>query len=213
MNHITANRLKFEAYNTAKAKGFHDHPFSPSEKIVLMISELSEMLEAHRKGHQFTAPAGQTKARFIYNLKEIASSKNKEEAENFLNLFKQHQKDTIEDELSDVIIRLFDYAGAIGHTFEELKNNKEYMYEQMTTVEFPQKVLKLMVMFTDYYKTISNTTIWDKIRRIFTKKIGMDDLLWKLIDFSQLNGIDIGSHIYLKMKFNETRDRMHGKKY
>ena len=38
------------AYENARAKGFHDKPREFGTSIALIHSELSEMLEAHRKG-------------------------------------------------------------------------------------------------------------------------------------------------------------------
>lgn len=38
------------SWETAKNSGFHDPPLSYGEQIALMVSELSETLEAHRKG-------------------------------------------------------------------------------------------------------------------------------------------------------------------
>jgi hypothetical protein len=38
------------SWETAEESGFHDPPLSYGEQVALMHSELSEMLEAHRKG-------------------------------------------------------------------------------------------------------------------------------------------------------------------
>ena len=39
------------------------------------------------------------------------------------------------------------------------------------------------------------------------------DTIIRILDLCGAKGIDIEKHIELKMKYNETRERMHGKKY
>lgn len=102
-------------------KGFYDHAeFNVGEKLMLMVSELGEALEAHRKG------------RFA-NLKKldgvILDSLDNEE---FKWRFQQNIKDTYEDELADVYIRLLDHAGSLGIDFEshiKLKNRYNSLRE------------------------------------------------------------------------------------
>jgi len=47
----TFKQLQLEAYNTAVEKGWWNKPKSTGENIALMHSELSEALEAYRKGN------------------------------------------------------------------------------------------------------------------------------------------------------------------
>jgi len=47
---MTLQELVEMSYKTAKEKGFHDPPLSYGEALMLVVSELGEMLEAHRKG-------------------------------------------------------------------------------------------------------------------------------------------------------------------
>jgi NTP pyrophosphatase (non-canonical NTP hydrolase) len=44
------NQLCKEAYETAKSKGWHDEPTEMGTKLALIHSEVSEALEADRKG-------------------------------------------------------------------------------------------------------------------------------------------------------------------
>ncbi len=96
---IDLNDLSKKIYEGNKEKGFW--PENPKdrnfgEQIALMTSELSEALEADRKGKSCNA-----------NLEEIDPR-----AYNFEEVFKEKVKDTKEDELADAIIRILDYCGA-----------------------------------------------------------------------------------------------------
>ncbi|UOQ85676.1 MazG nucleotide pyrophosphohydrolase domain-containing protein [Gracilibacillus salinarum] len=46
------NQLCSEAYETAKSKGWHDEPRETGTLLALVHSEVSEALEADRKGNQ-----------------------------------------------------------------------------------------------------------------------------------------------------------------
>lgn len=121
------NSLAQDVYNANKEKGFHDSNRSFAETAMLIVSEISEAVEADRKGKR-TDPRDLnfTYADFI--------------AEQFkAEYFKDHIKDTVEDELADAFIRILDEAG----------------------------------------------------RR----------------------GMDIGAHVRLKLAYNKTRPRLHGKTY
>jgi len=99
-----ANLTQYSKYvfNNNKAKGFwDDYIHDPKERIpeavALIHSEVSEMLEAHRKGH-------------------FADSSVKLNPENtdFKILFEKHVKNSVEDEFADIAIRVMDLAGALN---------------------------------------------------------------------------------------------------
>lgn len=51
---IDIARLSFEVHSLARANGFWDAESAPSEKLMLIVSELSEALEELRAGHSLT---------------------------------------------------------------------------------------------------------------------------------------------------------------
>lgn len=111
------NELASQIYEANKAKGFWDKERNVGEVLMLIVSEIGEACEAHRKGRKADL--------------EAYDSMNASFAESI--------KDTFEDELADAVIRILDYCGGTG--------------------------------------------------------------------------IDIHRHIYLKLAYNLTRDRLHGKQY
>lgn len=89
---IDLNKLSKEVYENAKAHGFHDKEFSYEHCMMLVITELSEAVEAHRKGNR-------AKVDFY---KDSRFEKWRS--------FEMYLKDTVEDELADAVIRILDYA-------------------------------------------------------------------------------------------------------
>lgn len=116
-----------EIHQTACEKGFWDEQRNVGELLMLVTSELSEALEADRKG------------RFA-KIEDYKKFHDKPEYEPLIkDAFQHFIKDTFEDEIADAVIRLFDLAEGMG--------------------------------------------------------------------------IDLETHIMLKLAYNKTRERLHGKKY
>ncbi len=92
-----------EAGETSKSKGFHE-AIKSSDKhatgtlLMLIVSELSEALEADRKGA--------TTNQDLYNKECLVQNEHGDQG--FITAFKLHIKDTFEDEIADVFIRLGD---------------------------------------------------------------------------------------------------------
>lgn len=84
------------------AKGFWDSERNVGEMLMLVVSELGEAIEAHRKG----------KSAKLDDYKFIATAGFDESDETIA--FKENIKDTFEDEIADAIIRLLDMSGGLG---------------------------------------------------------------------------------------------------
>lgn len=97
------NELSKEIHQNAVEKGFWDKERNMGEMLMLIISELSEALEAHRIGKHANWDGYDSQMKFWtgteneYQRKEISE-------------FEYCIKDSFEDELADVAIRLFDLA-------------------------------------------------------------------------------------------------------
>lgn len=83
-------------------KGFYDGNKQIGTILMLTVSELSEALEADRKGRHSNL------AEFETRLEKCENDDQKKEA------FKELMKDTFEDEIADTFIRLFDICGLLG---------------------------------------------------------------------------------------------------
>lgn len=95
------------AHKTAVEKGFWPDNANIGEKLMLVVSELGETCEAHRKG-RFT-DGGPSK--FEDNLKwALEQRPDESQITIFKSMFEGAIKDTFEDELADAMIRIMDLA-------------------------------------------------------------------------------------------------------
>jgi len=120
--------LRDKIHDNSRQKGFWDEPRNIGEALMLIVTELSEALESHRK-------TGAIKHLDVM----VKKAMNEMEEDEFKEHFAIMVKDSFEDEMADSIIRILDLCG------------------------------------------------------------GLD--------------IDIDWHIAAKMKYNDSRTRLHGKKY
>ena len=169
------NALRDECYKISCEHGFHDEQLSERHFLCLVITELSEAVEADRKDRHANV-AGFENAAKVYPIQRC---------------FEGYIKDTVEDELADAAIRILDLAGLNGDNLPDLSDMDEDT--------------------CDYFKSKSFTeSIYEICEDIF---YGNDIALYDLFVLAEVMGFDLMEHIRLKMDYNRTRERMHGKKY
>jgi NTP pyrophosphatase (non-canonical NTP hydrolase) len=86
------------------ARGFYDVPRTFPHLAMLVVSELSEAVEADRNGKR-CAPE---------RLARVQKSHDMAAQQLFKVAFEADVKDTMEDEIADTIIRLLDLCGYLG---------------------------------------------------------------------------------------------------
>lgn len=102
MKNLYLNNLAKDIHTDNVLKGFYDKPREIGTTLMLVVSELSEALEADRKR--------------LYNNSgtllpdRIPSVKS----EKFKDWFEKNIKDTVNDEIADAIIRLLDFCAWQG---------------------------------------------------------------------------------------------------
>lgn len=173
------NELAKEIYEANKKKGFHDKEYSNEHYLMLVITELSEAVEADRK---------EKKA----DLNRLESWL-KEDKEFFTEPFVWFIKDTVADELADAIIRLLDLAGLRG---------VHVVYEEPYSVMLSSFNLAVYMF---YLSTSLNS--YGELDELVSLTVGSIEALAHSLN------IDIWRHVDLKLKYNATRERLHGKKY
>ena len=97
------NRLADECHQRSKAKGFWGMVTNVGEKLMLMVSELAEALEADRAGKYGDIESFE---------KALAEKPN--DLEWYVECYRKYMKGTHEEEIADLQIRLFDYAGGMS---------------------------------------------------------------------------------------------------
>lgn len=193
MPNINLNELRDRAYKTACEHGFHNEELSNEHCFCLIISELMEAVEANRKGKRADRQS----------FKSSYEDEEPHDDVNFKYCFEKYIKDTIPDELSDAVIRLLDLAGLRGISLESASNdiNSEYMddiacmYSQLSFTEAIYSIFIKPIVDYNYLPTIVNEMIF--LIFAFAKHLDID-LLW---------------HINQKMRYNELRPKLNGKKY
>jgi len=167
-------KLSKEIHKNAVSKGFWKTDSNQDEKFMLILTELGEAVEAHRKDK-------------FAKVQEFHNSLDAMDEEDFTMLFHAHIKDTVEDEFADVVIRCLDY----------LERYKKGLYDIYSvnfewSANFAENILK---------------TIRDNIDYDVPYIISYVESLCKEYD------IDLEWHIEQKMKYNATREKLHGKLY
>ncbi|GHU64990.1 hypothetical protein FACS189447_03090 [Spirochaetia bacterium] len=101
------NEMSRIAYEYAEKQGFHKRDMNLGERLMLVVSELSEALEADREGHRspavITVDDPQMKGIDPFSDKKAWK-------ETYQQLF----RGTVEEELADAMIRIGDIAGIYG---------------------------------------------------------------------------------------------------
>lgn len=178
------NKLRDRAYQCAVAHGWHEEEKSDSHWLCLVISELMEAVEADRKGRHTN------RDQFEYYMNQKTRSDDE-----FIYAFKHGVKDTVEDELADACIRLFDLAGLRGFDLSDLELCIEKAFSEPTK---RPPFTELCYMYTQV-ATMERDPLDE---RVFL-------LLATIIKYHKSVGIDVLWHIEQKMRYNEMRPYKH----
>lgn len=194
MNKIDLNALRDRTYKTACEHGFHDKELSDGHFLMLVITELSEAVEADRKGNYCSSKISSTER---YNLFPTKESRFKKEFGAFV-------KDTVEDELADAVIRLLDLYGLRGIDLDEDVFDESTIHSYFSfyrNKSFTESVFHIVRLLTSGRGTIKMSAVLP------------ESLLLEIFGLAKHLGIDLLWHINQKMKYNQLREKMHGKKY
>ena len=174
------NELSQKAHANAVEHGFWDERFSREHYLMLIMTEIGEIVEADRKGIRADYDA------FTKYDERISFDEN----------FERHIKDTVEDELADVAIRLFDLAGALGLDFEKMKPCNYYR---------------------SYDKFAFTENAFALCKGLTRESIGIEKRILFALDYvnnwAESIYISLSWHVEQKMKYNASRPVRHGKAY
>jgi len=196
-------KIAQEAHQIAREKGFW--PAGPGqdrnqhEMLMLIVSELGEAMEAHRKG---LWPGGKLMSNRAELMDVIAAAPDG----NFAIAFEAQQKDTFGDELADAVIRIGDMIVGIGAPPKDDeawagKRFAESKYLASGYINVGQVLLGIVRSVAEYYEGVN------QLASNLHKAVGE---LWFL---SELMDVNLNQCCLMKMRYNRTRAKLHGKQY
>lgn len=197
MNKINLNALRDRAYKIACEHGFHDEELSDEHLLMLVVTELAEAIEADRKGRKF-------KSIISFEQEFNRYSALVDETTRFKCAFERYVKDTVEDELADAAIRLLDLYGLREIDLDEDVFEEATIQSYAETYRdksFTESVYVIVRLLTSGRGTIKTSAVLP------------ETLLLEIFGLAKHLEVDLLWHIEQKMKYNELREKMHGKKY
>ena len=171
------NKLAEEAHENAVKHGFWETKVSNEHCLMLVITEIAEMVEAHRVSRKAKTAA--------YN-----DMPNKQIG------FEKFIKNTMEDEMADIVIRLADLAGALGVDFTKMQPCR--YYRAFSKFSFTENAFALC-------KGLSKDAIGIEKRIQF----GLDFIT----KWAQELNIELAFFVSQKMRYNVMRPYRNGKQY
>lgn len=190
-------------HDNAVKHGWHNETKPQDHWLMMIITEISEMVEADRKGRHADVDSFNLE---VANFDAIFEGYNRESSFKFY--FEKYIKDTVEDEMANVCIRIFDMVGemySVDAFITSLAMHKEFLKSDeeikktLGSMTFTEAALSLVrqLVYT-FGETLNNLAITYQA----------------LMSFARAYSIDLDWHIKQKMKYNELRPYHHGgKKY
>ncbi len=173
-------------HSNALEKGFWEKN-NKKQKLMLIITELSEAVEADRINKHA-------------DLVEYHRQEHKEGGA-WIEGFKTHVKDSFEDEIADALIRAVDYCAYFKIDLNLLRD-----YDVSEDVKAETDLASQIFYLSGVIGLLNSNSQDDaKILRRF--------IYFTYWFCTQRWHIDIYKHIHLKMQYNETRQKLHGKGY
>lgn len=191
-NADTLNLYAKDCHQRSVAKGFWDGKHTVVHYLMLAFGEFHEAIEADRLGKWIKLTPEQ--------IEELRGLEGVAFAQAFLRMI----KDTVGDEIADAVIRLLDL---LGH----LLDGRELQAWQVSCFDSVYGEDGIPPMLTDALIPIV-ATLCDADANCDTTT-GILYAIKSLEHLCDHLGIDLMTHIELKMKYNTTRPALHGKKY
>lgn len=180
------------AYKTACEHGFHEKEMGNEHYMMLVASEVGEAVEADRKCRHADIESYEDEISYgadVYD-KDARSP------------FEKYIKDSVEDELADVCIRMFDFMGMRGLTYYPLDTNGT-MWNELEERGFCSQCFEIIRALSPIRNTIHKDVL----------KFYCNNVLNLCFFIAENHDIDLESHIDWKMTYNSHRPAKHGKNY
>ena len=194
---MTETELIVKAYNTACEKGWHDEDHHDAHWLMLIITEIAEAVQADRKNRHANRDEYINLMNYALREKMLSGDileQYKQEA------FSTQIKDSFEDELADICIRCYDFAGLKGVNLD--------MYAE--GVSWNMKVANLRNASVPVFMHYLTSRFAAEPHPDWTL---IKEALYVLGEYAAYHDIDLLWYIKEKMKFNDNRPYKHGCQY
>lgn len=180
------------AYANAKKHGWHEEEKSDKHWLMMIGTEIAEAVQADRKGRWFDEL---TKSGLECVL---ANDHHGGLVEKF---YEDNIEGTVESELADICIRVFDYMGVKGYEISQAIICKEKNINLIQKDSFTENAFKVAnIFFDDFCIKKEYQQLYIELALIF------------LFEWAEAVGVNLQQQIELKMRYNESREYMHGSK-
>ncbi len=173
-----------------------------SECFMLVIEEIGEAITAHRKD-RFCKGDFHKVQLAMYNDGAVA----------FVSSFERFIKGTVDEELADIAIRLFDINGGCEKQSLLFLDGDEIEVEVASRSEFCEK----MAAVTRRVAWLADRFVGQRIlpgRQIEEYKFDqVSACIYAIEQIAHSMNIDLWAIVHLKLAYNQTRPFMHGKNY
>ena len=187
-----------ECYGIAQSKGFYPEDSKIEDHLMGIVSEIGEAYEAHRL-NKISSKMG-----FALTISEIVDNFDNK---TYSKYFEEFYKDTFEDELADVFIRLFNL---MGHYNIDPKNDW-FIYGIKEVDLYIDDNFLLNHSFFQIHIINRVSKLSNKDSKPYPSDLGM--IYQLLIEYCKFHKIPIEKHIQAKIEYNKTREHLHGKEY
>ena len=206
MNKETLQAISDTAHSINVANGFNEAE-SYKRSVALIVSEMAEMLEADRKdkySSEIIKELTEREANMLCGMTIKQAHQFIITTEDFIAWFNECVKDTVEDELADVVIRITSFLAARGYKIE--CENASDALEGITASDLIH-CLSLSEIIYNLMKATLNAE--NKLER-YTE---LEGIAYTCFELAEIYDFDLEWHIDAKLTYNKTRSYLHGKAY
>ena len=186
-------QLMTKAHENAKAKGFLMPDIDINQELMLIITEMSEAIQAHRKSRHGSIED--------YN-KWLGVSDEQ--------AYEESLEGTVESEFADIAIRIMSLLGWYDSqkviclmNDTELRKTEEYHKVEFEHGNYSLPDAMYLIITRMTYFPFSCSPAWMNTLRL-------QEILVMVFALAHIEGIDLVEHIKLKMQYNESRPYLHG---
>ncbi len=194
MNTEELNELKERVYKTSVKHGFYKDIKPDDYYLGLVMSEMGEAINADRKGlHAGTKRFEEVMAMGYFTPRV---------------LFESYIKDSVEDEIADIVIRLLDFAGMKGYTPCVVARAQRTIDSSDAFLKFEESGMPGMLFYLMDF--LAAGFDWNDLQTCIY------NIMYILYDcFEKMTGrdYDLWWFVEQKMQYNELRPKLNGKKY